>query len=232
MIERALAERRVEGLVGEGQRVRPAAHPARPAQAVRDRRSVAWDWNIRAIAVMRAEGSAPITRAPARARATESCPTPLPTSRTRRPDAGRVDARVTSVMRANRNSLSRARLVGITSLMSRSRSTTRMGRTLAARPVPAPIRTGAYRSERRFPSERPARRRGMRRGPPPNRLRTRPSAVCVRKIFRTDGRRRSLANREEIRGLPRTRCNSTKKPGEIPGRVGAPARALGTSPAW
>src|SRR5262245_64707275 len=44
----------------------------------------------------------------------------------RRPGAGRVAASVSSVMRWNRNSLSRVVPVGMTSDMSRSRSTTRM----------------------------------------------------------------------------------------------------------
>jgi hypothetical protein len=57
----------------------------------------------------------------------ESCPTPLATSKINRPGSAQVASSVASVIRANRNSLSGDIPVGITSLMSRSRSTTRMG---------------------------------------------------------------------------------------------------------
>jgi hypothetical protein len=79
-------------------------------------------------AVMRAEGSAPITSAPRAASAIESWPKPLATSRIRRPGAGSASSSVTSVMRSKSSWLSRVVPVGMTSLMSRSRSTTRMGR--------------------------------------------------------------------------------------------------------
>ena len=79
----------------------------------------------RAKADMRSEGSAPTTAAPARAMAAASWPKPLATSRMRRPAPGAARESVTEVIRWNRYSLSRVVPVGMTSLMSRSRSTTR-----------------------------------------------------------------------------------------------------------
>jgi hypothetical protein len=87
---------------------------------------------IRASADMRAEGSAPTTHAPVRARAAASWPKPLATSRIRQPGAARVCPSVLSVIRWNKNSLSRVEPVGITSRMSRSRSTTRMAANLSS----------------------------------------------------------------------------------------------------
>ncbi len=76
--------------------------------------------------VMRAEGSQATTSAPVSASATASWPKPAATSSTRRPAPPPANASVSAVIRSNRYWLSRVDPVGMTSFMSRSRSTTRI----------------------------------------------------------------------------------------------------------
>src|SRR5690606_27061702 len=88
--------------------------------------------------VMRADGSQAITSAPVSASATASWPKPAATSSSRRPAPPPASARVSAVMRSNRYSLSRVDPVGMTSLMSRSRSTTRTAAHDRARALEPP----------------------------------------------------------------------------------------------
>ena len=111
--------------VGEGQRVAPAAHPERRAARAPSRSAAAPSRSC----APRARRRPPARRgrrgraSPGRSRSRRRAPA--------RPGPGAARARVASVMRSNRNSLSRVVPVGITSAMSRSRSTTRTARDLS-----------------------------------------------------------------------------------------------------
>ena len=92
------------------------------------------------------------------------------------PGRGRVRASVTSVMRSNRYSLSRVVPVGMTSLMSRSRSTTRTVGDGSGHPEPAADRaisasTRGTLARRRYPISRSCRTnrdaKRLRRSPKP-----------------------------------------------------------------